>query len=57
MEKADEEGSLTMETENCSDEEGSLIEQDNKLQMIILIAPNYIGRDNTPVTIPRLAVG
>ncbi len=28
-----------------------------KLQMIILIAPNYIGRDNTPVTIPRLAVG
>jgi hypothetical protein len=25
--------------------------------MIILIAPNYIGRDNTPVTIPRLAVG
>ena len=28
-----------------------------KLQMIILIAPNYIGRDNTPVTVPRLAVG
>jgi hypothetical protein len=28
-----------------------------KLQMIILIVPNYIGRDNTPVTIPRLAVG
>jgi hypothetical protein len=28
-----------------------------KLQMIILIAPNYIGRDNTPVTIPRLVVG
>jgi hypothetical protein len=28
-----------------------------KLQMIILIAPNFIGRDNTPVTIPRLAVG
>jgi len=27
------------------------------LQMIILIAPNFIGRDNTPVTIPRLAVG
>jgi len=27
------------------------------IQMIILIAPNYIGRDNTPVTIPRLAVG
>jgi hypothetical protein len=29
LEKAEEEGSLTMETENCSDEEGSLIEQDN----------------------------
>ena len=28
-----------------------------KTSNIILIAPNYIGRDNTPVTIPRLAVG
>jgi hypothetical protein len=27
------------------------------MQMIILIAPNYIGRDNTKVTIPRLLVG
>ncbi len=35
----------------------SVSSTDKKLQMIILIAPNYIGRDNTPVTIPRLAVG
>jgi hypothetical protein len=34
-----------------------LVVYNKKLQMIILIAPNYIGRDNTPVTIPRLAVG
>jgi hypothetical protein len=37
----------------CCSESGSI----KKLQMIILIAPNYIGRDHTPVTIPRLAVG
>ena len=39
--------------EHCSHLEACLI----KLRMIILIAPNYIGRDNTPVTIPRLVVG
>jgi len=36
---------------------GSQMSRRRIMQMIILIAPNYIGRDNTKVTIPPPLVG